>query len=628
MSNYNRFHVNCYLKATCNILFCYLVCSRQLLFCSSLVTVDLSMEVTEESNNYDFLPSSDTKPAVDKAHTNTLKIKKVKIDANNKLSDNENSTDSVTCIEGGNIDIENNVDKAKDEIVIGSSDSESSSGEDNSGDELDHNKSETEEQDDKQSTLQTKKKENDSKEVEVERVLTRSLGSGITCTMILQDDNSLDVNTASEHATDDQASLVDKTNQSQAHHKNIEKDIGNKISSVKKLEIKEKESHIEDLDAVEKDIDESNIPISLTVPYILEDKQLSIEKEEIEVVLFDINDGEVANQVISKKTEVILDSNVKSSAEVHDILSEEIASTKEKQDDDVIICENIPLNPQENVHVKGLLEDNLDADKDIDLSQQIKQNWNLPDLSKQSEQDEPTDDLNQLLDTVKSSKPPKTKDNLVKPLQNTGSEESKQHSRATELVSQSAKESLSNPIEEESPSANESLGTEVNQPALSTNHDAMFSTPSIAPNHNTLSSKPSIAPNHDAVSSKPSTVFNQDIVSSKPSSSCSDKPKKEMSIKSEPLSDSIMTGRVQQKSIFDLSTSSESLPNPPQQPAPYNVGPSKKQGAPNLIRNMVDLTSSNRDDTDDEIEVLFEQKPSTVEKLRSIPATGLRFIDE
>ena len=110
MSNYNRFHVNCYLKATCNILFCYLVCSRQLLFCSSLVTVDLSMEVTEESNNYDFLPSSDTKPAVDKAHTNTLKIKKVKIDANNKLSDNENSTDSVTCIEGGNIDIENNVD--------------------------------------------------------------------------------------------------------------------------------------------------------------------------------------------------------------------------------------------------------------------------------------------------------------------------------------------------------------------------------------------------------------------------------------------------------------------------------------------------------------------------------------
>ena len=89
-----------------------------------------------------------------------------------------------------------------------------------------------------------------------------------------------------------------------------------------------------------------------------------------------------------------------------------------------------------------------------------------------------------------------------------------------------------------------------------------------------------------------------------------------------------MTGRVQQKSIFDLSTSSESLPDPPQQPAPYNVGPSKKQGAPNLIRNMVDLTSSNRDDTDDEIEVLFEQKPSTVEKLRSIPATGLRFIDE
>ena len=129
---------------------------------------------------------------------------------------------------------------------------------------------------------------------------------------------------------------------------------------------------------------------------------------------------------------------------------------KEKQDDDNISSENIPLNPQENVHVKGILEDNLEDDKDNDLSRQIKQNKDLPDIRRQSGKDNSTDDLNHLLNAVKSSEPPNIKDKL-EPFQKTGSTESKELSKASELVSQSLKENLNSLVKEESPSFNKKI---------------------------------------------------------------------------------------------------------------------------------------------------------------------------
>ena len=48
--------------------------------------------------------------------------------------------------------------------------------------------------------------------------------------------------------------IIDSRKIYQDNHKNIEKDIGNRMSLVKNCEMKEKKSHIEDIDAFEKNI--------------------------------------------------------------------------------------------------------------------------------------------------------------------------------------------------------------------------------------------------------------------------------------------------------------------------------------------------------------------------------------
>ncbi len=93
-------------------------------------------------------------------------------------------------------------------------------------------------------------------------------------------------------------------------------------------------------------------------------------------------------------------------------------------------------------------------------------------------------------------------------------------------------------------------------------------------------------------------------------------------IKSEPgLENTTVKTSNKQKSIFDLSTSNESLPEPivnSQSAAKqsrlsltFEQQQSPVASASRILQRVVDLSSS-KDDTDDEIEVLFEQKPSTI----------------
>ena len=159
---------------------------------------------------------------------------------------------------------------------------------------------------------------------------------------------------------------------------------------------------------------------------------------------------------------------------------------------------------------------------------------------------------------------------------------------------------------------------------------------SIAEISNFINANPSTTtskePDHQ-VKTEPIEALQIKLAKTVPSRNNTLDEQKPIEIKSEPGTENhTANSLIKQKSIFDLSTSNESLPEPlvtPQataKPSQLSVAVEHQQpptiaATSRTVQSVVELSSS-KDDTDDEIEVLFEQKPTTVnDKSKSISPT-------